>query len=705
MTRKVKAYGRVIAFPADMTNDQISEILIKNRDRLDPNYKPEGATASDYVRGFAVGANRLVSGIGWLADKAGAEKIGKALDDLGTSGAAYHENNMTEGGKKALNSSIVEEDSQGNLKMGDNWKQATGMAVMGSLPSMVAGGGVGGVLAKGAQLTARAVGSGGATSALLGGTAAPITTGGKILARSPAAVGFGAGEGLIAGGQSAAEVKKAIINMPEKELEKSPVYASLKEQHGAMKARKLLAEQASEDSFLKTGAAVGTIGAVTGGGALGQAYQKATVGSKGGILQEGAKGAAIEAVQETPQSGAETLLGNLNTKEYLDPSVDPMKGVAASAVSGGIVGGITGGVFGSAGAVNMGKDYHEKAKAVASAINEEKMTNAVANITEATSVEEAIQHTANAIKDKPLTGTDILTTVDPTLKDIVALTGQAPIEPVVQEKPDFSQYVNKLSNTHKIEIDDSGNLVRSFDNNKNIKQALAGYTREEQRQFLDNNGQLSDEGAKILSGMMSSKAFGESLDSLPDVPKAVMLKNSGLISNIKSKMDVGAIPSNLDITDNLIEGLSAISNNHEYLNEEDIDPDTASIINYLKENINNQPVLNKFVSSLYQNIGNVVGQNTGITPKDIIDDAGQKAKLNLNSSTTPQQEPTVKNSNARSNGLEAFHVNLKLTDESGKEIIWRGNKDKHPGRTRADVAIKEVDDRVSLLKQLKECLG
>ena len=534
MTRKVKAYGQVFAFPADMSNDAIAKVLLSKRKELDPELQ-KNPEALDYLKGFAVGANELLGGAGWVAEKVGADNVGKKLGEMRDVGVKYWKDSMTPAGQQAMEDNVVEDD----LSLGKNWGRALGMNITKSLPAMIATAPVGGVLSKGIQTGAKALGSGGATSALLAGTAAPVGVTSNIIARVPIAIGFGAAEGLGAGVQNAAAFKKQIIGMPEKELEKSPRYQSLKAEHGAMKARKLLADEASTELFQNTALSTGAIGALTGGGALGQAYQKITTGTSSGLVKETAKGIFGEAIQEAPQSGAEQFLSNLATKDYLDPTQDLSKGVASAAATGALVGGATGGLFGAGGAINVtSKDYQQKAHEVAGAINEEIIAKDVANIASAPTVEDAIAATTQAVSRKPITKDTVLSTVDPTLKDLTNTTGLTPTEILDYEE-------------------------------------TAKQTEETQSSRQD-------------AGLLSKSA------------EAVM-----------------------------VEG-----------------------------------------------------------------DASPLAPI--------QDKPTLDYSDPK---LKELYVNLKIQDETGATLDWKGNPDKHPGKTQADVALNDVQSRIDLLNNLRDCLN
>jgi orotate phosphoribosyltransferase len=367
----------------------------------------EPATTTDYLKGVASGVNKLVSGIGYLAESVGADDTGKAIREFGNRGAEYWNQQMTEGGKQAASSKVFEDDDDPDsivpVRLSDKWGQAIMMGAAQSLPSMLAAALPGAAITKGIQSLAKLglAGGAGATIPLLAGTAAPVTTGANVLARIPSAVGFGAAEGITAGAMNAADFKTSIESMPFEELGKSPVFQVLAKEHGPEKARSLLAEQAASDVFGKTALSTGAIGAITGGGALAQAYQKITAGAKGGLLMQTAKGAGAEALQETPQSGGEALIQNVATRDFLDPSKSPTEGVLAEALSGGAIGGFTGGIFGAGGAIQS------KAQDRADRINAERTKLGLDKIAQSGTVDDAIQAAAETVSQRPVTPGDV----------------------------------------------------------------------------------------------------------------------------------------------------------------------------------------------------------------------------------------------------------------------------------------------------------
>lgn len=426
----------------------------------------------DYAKGFAAGANNIVSGIGYLAELAGADRAGKEIRKFGDRGAAYWNKLMSPGGQLAAKSQVFVDDEESKLgfRLGDNAANALLMGAASSAPSMVAAGVAGIPVTRAIQGLASLglAGGSGATIPLLAGTAAPIGTVSKIIASTPSAIGFGlVGEGVVSGAMNAAQLKSSIESMSDKELSKSPVYNALKLSHGEDKAKDMLADQATQDLFGKTTLSTGIISMLTGGGALGQAYQKVTVGSEGGLVKQALKGGATEFIQETPQSGGEKYIQNITSNKYLGTDIDPMSGVVADALSGGATGALTGAVFGGAAAI--GNSTNKRAQSKADRINAERVKLGLSKIESAKTVDEAIS-AAQEVNSQNVTKDDVLRTEDPNLADIERLTGLKPSEAIDEIN---AQKETVASNPKSFTIIDKNTGEKLFDTDeKNMVDAI-----------------------------------------------------------------------------------------------------------------------------------------------------------------------------------------------------------------------------------------
>ena len=324
-------------------------------DQFDAPSAESTPSATDYLKGVASGVGGIASGVGYLAEAAGADKVGAAIRGVGDTTQQYWKDAMTPAGKRAAQSQVFEDDPGSALpKIGDRWGQALAMGAAQSAPSMLAAAIPGGVAAaglRGAAGIAASRGIGGALAPLAAGTAAPVggwatNFAGNLAARSPTALAFVASDGAVAGASNAAQWKSDIEQKPLAELRNMPGFAALEAQIGERAARQQIAEQGAADIMARTTLSTGGIGALTGGGALGSAFQRVTTGAKGGIIGAIGRDAAKEVGQELLQSGGERAVQNVATRDYLDPNQSVMQGVASDALSGAAIGGVMGSVTG-----------------------------------------------------------------------------------------------------------------------------------------------------------------------------------------------------------------------------------------------------------------------------------------------------------------------------------------------------------------------
>jgi predicted RNA methylase len=156
---------------------------------------------------------------------------------------------------------------------------------------------------------------------------------------------------ITSGAQQAADAKKAIEDMPEETLQKSPMYQQLRQTMSAEEARNAVASNGQFRAFL----AAGTLSAMTSPitsklegkaataglrDAAASKSAKAFLGIKESALGY-AKAAGGETLQETLQSAGEQLGTNIGV-QAADPDQDLMKGVANQGITGGLAGGLMG---------------------------------------------------------------------------------------------------------------------------------------------------------------------------------------------------------------------------------------------------------------------------------------------------------------------------------------------------------------------------
>lgn len=267
--------------------------------------------------------------LGWGLEKIGVEH-GTEMRKAGAQTERDIVESMTPGGQRAYSAPVFEGDGLSDLHLGEHPGGALAMGAFRSAPQMAMMAPIGAPVAAGVSRVIPAA-----------ARAAPGVKG--LLARNaPGALGFGGAEGLQAATQNAEQTQSEIEGMSHADLEKSPRYLELLQTMGREEARKTLASEAAGDVFKRTLPWTGGVGIATGGGALGELVKPGVKSVVKGIV----KGAGEEALQEAPQSAGEELIQNLAKRDYVDPTQDPWKGVAAAAASGAAIGGVTGGALG-----------------------------------------------------------------------------------------------------------------------------------------------------------------------------------------------------------------------------------------------------------------------------------------------------------------------------------------------------------------------
>jgi hypothetical protein len=276
-------------------------------------------------------------GLNWLAGK--VPGLNQMIDAEGgqqywgdTAKQAHQ--NLSQAQQDAGKKTFLNDDGS----LGDAWSDPRAYlgTVVESVPGTVMGMGMGGPLTSGLQRV------GLAALPRLG------TVGAERLAMGAGAVGYGAGEGLIAGGSDAVNARDAVLQRSHDDLQKnSPQYRALLDSMTPDQARTKLAEDVANQVGLEAGLTVAATGAPMGA-AFGKLFHGA--GKLGNTrLGSLAMGTAGEAGQEFVQSGAEQYLQNKAIQQNVDPSQDRWQGVLNQAVAGALAGGLMGGAMGMGG--------------------------------------------------------------------------------------------------------------------------------------------------------------------------------------------------------------------------------------------------------------------------------------------------------------------------------------------------------------------
>ncbi|MER2527139.1 MAG: hypothetical protein ABTR07_04335, partial [Candidatus Competibacter denitrificans] len=295
-----------------------------------------------------------------------------------------------------------------------DWRSYTG-AIAESVPGTMMSMGVGGPLTKG--LTA------------VGGRLLPLAEKGmNRLAMGAGAVGYGAGEGLVAGTTDATQARDEVLNRPVEQLAQT---SDLYRQQIASglppdAARKAVADAVANQVGWESGLAVGLTGAPMGA-LMGKWFHGGGLGSSrtAGILH----GMVGEAGQETLQSGAERYIQNVAERDYVDPNRPLGEGVANAAIAGGISGGLMGG-------------------GIASVAPRQRASSPVAGPATETTAPQAEPETAPTDPTAPQadsTTPPSPTAIDPTAGPISRAAVQSPSAAQLTEAADGQQQINEAT--------------------------------------------------------------------------------------------------------------------------------------------------------------------------------------------------------------------------------------------------------------------
>lgn len=288
---------------------------------------------SDTGHGIAAGINELAAIPFWLAEEAGIESAGKAKDYF-LKRAEEKRKGYSPEMKLAQTEEFFTEDPDGSYGLGGAWTSPRKIlgSVAESLPGMVGGMGISGLVARGL-----------AKAGLSRGLSW--------------AIGSSVGEGSIGGAQNALDVHETILSMPEDKLAASPEYQELLRRTGdSVRAREELADSVALMTGLKTGASTAVLSAPSG-----YMFGKLLGGETGKTLWgTAAKQGAAEFGEEAGQSAAEQYLSQ-GELQRADPTVDPLSGVGEAAVSGGFAGLAMGGGMGGVGHVLGGRSRQSTA--------------------------------------------------------------------------------------------------------------------------------------------------------------------------------------------------------------------------------------------------------------------------------------------------------------------------------------------------------
>lgn len=215
----------------------------------------------------------------------------------------------------------------------------------------------------------------------------------------------------------------------------------------------------------------------------------------------------------------------------------------------------------------------------------------------------------------------------------------------------------RMKDIGDLDVADTGDIPLTSNNINRIKLSLNGYNATEQASFVDAQGNLSQEGLKRIKNAVLYNAYGnsptlsrlvESTDSDIRNVTGVLMKVAGHVANFKSEVSRGAIPKELDITDDLIGSVEKFSQLRaqnqtveQYLAQQqvfddDISQESKDIMQVLANNIRSQKKLTEFVRALYDEISRI-----DMSSNDVFGDLQLPSKRefinNAKQRTEPQQ--------------------------------------------------------------------
>lgn len=437
---------------------------------IKPEVKKDGLTISDFGNALQTGYGKAAQGVGWAAEKLGFDDAG-SIREYWNEYTKEQEGQFSDRAKEARGKDMSFDDIGSALIK-------IGLGASESVPAMIMSSPIGGPVSSVLSKTASALfgsGVGGAGMAYAAGLASPLTMSGRIAASVPGVAGASIGEGVSAGLINSAEIKSAILGKPLSEVEKTPGFAAIYNNindiadDGQRKkaAHMMLADAMANYTFAPTVAATAGLGAVAGGGVMGQmltrnAARKAGTEIGQGFVKRAFTGGAEEARQEFAQSGSDKLIENLRTQEYINPNQSTWEGVPRAAIEGALTGAPMGAAFG---AMDMSG-------------SRQKVTT-VDDILDQPSVDDAIL-TANEAINIPLPPTEILA------RDTAQGGFDATAIGIRNQETIFREELNQQNQSRQSDINELEALINDETADINLRRAALVSLQAQKRDALDN---------------------------------------------------------------------------------------------------------------------------------------------------------------------------------------------------------------------------
>ena len=281
----------------------------------------------------------LAQGVAGIFDFVGADGVADSLNNWADSQMSQ----LSDEGQTSMSKEFFTEDEQGNLKAGEALTdvRAWWLNLVSTAGQFASTGGAAGLGLKGASMATKFANAADKTKKIIGVGA------------------FGATGGMSATGQMESQARALVDDFDMETLKSSTrfreIYQSVNDENPDFDNVKLW--EASKDKLklqlardVKTDPKVllsnFALSAISDP-IIGKAFTKRIANS---IIKSAGKGALAEGATETIQGGIESLAVN-QVAQSVDPSIDPMAGVKAAALTEGLIGGSMGATIAGGGAM------------------------------------------------------------------------------------------------------------------------------------------------------------------------------------------------------------------------------------------------------------------------------------------------------------------------------------------------------------------
>ncbi|MCP5244887.1 MAG: hypothetical protein H6937_02505 [Burkholderiales bacterium] len=214
----------------------------------------------------------------------------------------------------------------------------------------------------------------------------------------------------------------------------------------------------------------------------------------------------------------------------------------------------------------------------------------------------------------------------------------------------------RINNLDRIDIAETGDVALTNKNLSTILNALGGYGNTELAAFVDKDGGLSQEGLKRIKNAVLYSAYGDSptlsrmVESTDNDMRNIvgaLTKVAGDVAKVRSNIKNGAIPKELDITDNLIEAVEKMSqlrstgmsvdqfmSQQSIFNDIDNTGESKQIMQVLSDTMRSQKKMVEFLRNVYDGISRI-----NVTTDNVFGDTALPTKSEVIENAKPKEQP------------------------------------------------------------------